>query len=122
VLDELYPEVLLLALKSCVNRKLQNDMQEKTCYIKGVSTIGSYIKSMPTPNVNSWFGAPNLSINTTIIMFHQQKLLFLKLIYNMKEDMQRMCRNGELSYVMVGYLAMLAIGPNLLHKALIEFR
>jgi uncharacterized membrane protein (DUF4010 family) len=40
----------------------------------------------------------------------------------MKEDMQRMCRNGELSYVMVGYLAMLAIGPNLLHKALIEFR
>jgi hypothetical protein len=24
--------------------------------------------------------------------------------------------------VMVGYLAMLAIGPNLLHKALIEFR
>jgi hypothetical protein len=42
-------------------------MQERTCYIKGVSTIGSNIKSMPTPKVNTWFGAPNLSVNSSLV-------------------------------------------------------
>jgi hypothetical protein len=56
MLDELSREVLLLVLRPYVNNKLQNVMQEKTYYIKGVSIIGSDIKSMPILKVNSWLG------------------------------------------------------------------
>jgi hypothetical protein len=40
VLDELYPEVLLSTLNSCINTKLKNRHARRTGYSKGVSTNG----------------------------------------------------------------------------------
>jgi hypothetical protein len=43
-------------------------MQEQTCYIKGVSTIRSDIKSIQTLKVNSWLGVSNLTVNKELVI------------------------------------------------------
>jgi hypothetical protein len=43
----------------------KNHMQERTCYIKGVSTIRLDIKSMPTLKVNSWLGVSKSTVNSS---------------------------------------------------------
>jgi hypothetical protein len=64
VLDELYPEVLLYVLKSCINNILQEPHARAKLLYQGVSTIRSDIKSMPTLKLNSWLGASKSTLNT----------------------------------------------------------
>jgi hypothetical protein len=63
VLDELSREVSLLALKPCVNNKLQKPHASENLHMMRIRVVSLDIKSMPTPKVNSWLGWQKFTVN-----------------------------------------------------------